>query len=93
MLAPGTDCSLDVSDPGTAQVYEADGAMCMCNGLLSVRNRRREEVRFIAIDPVGDISFAFEAPDERKAAFRRTRDELADWIDTTFGPSGMLTIE
>ncbi|PSQ95542.1 MAG: low molecular weight phosphatase family protein [Bacteroidetes bacterium SW_9_63_38] len=24
--------------------------------------------------------------DEKRTAFRRTRDRLADWIDTTFGP-------
>lgn len=31
--------------------------------------------------------------DEKRAAFRRIRDELADWIDATFGPDGTLTTE
>jgi arsenate reductase len=31
--------------------------------------------------------------DEKRTAFRRIRDELADWIGATFGPNGALASE
>ncbi|WP_263818550.1 arsenate reductase ArsC [Salinibacter sp.] len=31
--------------------------------------------------------------DKKRAAFRRIRDELAGWIDVTFGPNGSLASE
>ena len=34
-----------------------------------------------------DPSAATGTDDEKRAAFRRVRDELADWIDATFGPT------
>jgi len=41
-----------------------------------------------------NLHYGFDDPsavtgtdDEKRAAFRRVRDELADWIDATFGPS------
>ena len=41
-----------------------------------------------------DDPSAVEGPDdEKRAAFRRVRDELADWIDATFGPEGSLASE
>ena len=41
-----------------------------------------------------DDPSAVEGTDEEKrAAFRRIRDELADWIDATFGPNGVLASE
>jgi arsenate reductase len=34
-----------------------------------------------------DPSAVTGTDDEKRVAFRRVRDELADWIDATFGPS------
>ena len=34
-----------------------------------------------------DPSAVTGTDDEKRAAFRRVRDELADWIDATFGPT------
>ncbi|MFO8100000.1 MAG: arsenate reductase ArsC [Salinibacter sp.] len=35
-----------------------------------------------------DPSAVTGTEEEKRAAFRRIRDELADWIDATFGPAG-----
>jgi len=35
-----------------------------------------------------DPSTVTGTDEEKRAAFRRVRDELADWIDATFGPEG-----
>lgn len=35
-----------------------------------------------------DPSAVTGSDDEKRAAFRRIRDDLADWIDETFGPKG-----
>jgi arsenate reductase len=38
-----------------------------------------------------DPSAVVGAYAEKRAAFRRIRDELADWVDGTFGPNGPLS--
>jgi len=38
-----------------------------------------------------DPSAVTGTDEEKRAAFRRIRDELADWIDETFGPNGSLS--
>lgn len=40
-----------------------------------------------------DPSAVTGTDEEKRAAFRRIRDELADWIDATFGPDGTLMAE
>ena len=40
-----------------------------------------------------DPSAVTGTDDEKRAAFRRVRDELADWIDATFGPDGTLSMK
>ena len=40
-----------------------------------------------------DPSAVTGTDNEKRAAFRRIRDELAGWIDATFGPNGSLASE